>query len=459
LKESQNIEFKPGFNDEVIETLTAFANTKGGKVLVGVADNGLPVIEFVIGKESIQQWLNEIKTKTQPAIVPSVAVVNYRGKPVIEFSIPEFPVKPVSFKGKYFKRVQNANHQLSTVEISDAYMQSMQYSWDSYPYPRASMASLNVEKISAFISRVNAVGRFRLPTDVVEALQKLRMLLNGVPTNAAMILFSRENLLYNVHIGRFKTPSLIIADKMINGNLYDVLEESMQTIIGHLKFAFEITGRTTQRTEIPEYPLDAIREALLNTLVHRDYRSSTDVQIKIFDQKITFFNPGGLYGNITVEELLTDTYQASTRNKQIAEAFYLTHDIEKYGSGFIRIRQAIANYPTMRFTFRESGNGFVSEFSYAKQKVSTKGDKRTNNRESAKVYEDTKEDTEKLTLVQEILLKEMSNNKFVTVPELSKKLNMNIGNTKNDILKLKSKGLLKHIGPNRGGHWQVMEKY
>lgn len=63
------------------------------------------------------------------------------------------------------------------------------------------------------------------------------------PTNAAMILFSKENLRYNVHIGRFKTPSIIIADKMINGNLFDVLEEAMQTIVGHLKFAFEITGK------------------------------------------------------------------------------------------------------------------------------------------------------------------------------------------------------------------------
>jgi ATP-dependent DNA helicase RecG len=319
--------------------------------------------------------LNEIKNKTQPAIIPSAEVVDYRGKSVIEFFVPEFPVKPVSFKGKYFKRVQNSNHQLSAMEISDMYMQSMQYSWDSYPYPRASMTSLNEEKVKIFISKVNAAGRFRLPGDAVEALQKMRMLPDGVPSNAAMILFSKENLRHSVHIGRFKTPSLIIADKIINGNLYDVLEESMQTIIGHLKFAFEITGRTTQRTEIPEYPLDAIREALLNTLIHRDYRSSTDVQIKIFDQKITFFNPGGLYGNITLEELLSDTYQASTRNKQIAEAFYLTHDIEKYGSGFVRIRQAIANYPTMKFNFHEFGDGFVSEFSYTEQKINTKEDK------------------------------------------------------------------------------------
>jgi ATP-dependent DNA helicase RecG len=366
--ETEHIEFKSSFNEEVIEALTAFANSKGGRVLVGVADDGSPVKGFTVGKESIQKWLNEIKTKTQPSIIPDAEVVKYKGSQVMAFSMREFPIKPVACRGRYFKRVKN--HLLTPTEISDIYLQSMQYSWDAYPYPGAIIENLNVDKINTFVSRVNDIGRFQLPNRPEEALTKLRMLKENRPTNAAMILFSTENLMYNVHIGRFKTPSLIIADKMINGNLYDVVEEAMQTIVGHFKFAFEITGKTTQRTEIPEYPLDAIREVLLNALIHRDYKSSTDVQIKIFDQKITFFNPGGLYGDITEEELRTNVYRASTRNKQIAEAFYLTHDIEKYGSGFLRIRKAIQDYPTMIFAFRDTGDGFVAEFSYTEQKTS-----------------------------------------------------------------------------------------
>jgi ATP-dependent DNA helicase RecG len=322
----------------------------------------------------LQNWANEIKNKTQPQIIPDVEEIDYQGTKIIEFRIQEYPVKPVGTRGRYYKRVKNSNHLLSVQEISDVYLLSMQYSWDSYPYPNAVFDDLNEEKIRKFIAKVNFSGRFLLPEMPKDALLKLRMLKDNVPTNAAMILFSKENLLYNVHIGRFKTPSMIIDDKMLNGNLFDVVEDAMQIIISHLKFAFEITGQTTQRTEIPEYPLDAIRELLLNCLIHRDYKSSTDVQIKIFDQKITFFNPGGLYGNITEKELLTDTYQASTRNKQIAEAFYLTHDIEKYGSGFVRIRKAIANYPTMLFGFREAESGFITEFSYIEQKTSTQND-------------------------------------------------------------------------------------
>ena len=478
-KESATVEFKASFNDDVIETLVAFANTKGGKVLVGVSNKGTPVKNISTGEESIQQWLNEIKTKTQPSIIPNVEVVKYKNKNVVEFFVQEFPVKPIAFRGRYFKRVENSNHPLSVSEISDVYLQSMQYSWDSYPHPGATIESINLEKVRLFIAKVNTKGRFQLPLEPVQALKKLNMLKNDIPTNAAMILFSTKNLLYNVHIGRFKTPSMILADKMINGNLYEVVEESMQVIIGHLKFAFEITGRTTQRTEIPEYPLDALRELLLNALIHRDYKSSTDVQIKIFDQKITFFNPGGLYGNITEEDLRTDTYQASTRNKQLAEAFYLTRDIEKYGSGFIRIRSAIANYPTMKFDFRELGDGFVTEFSYIKQKKSVKGDKILSTVENVtekeadvteKATNVTENVTGKATNVTKNVTKKVPSEREKRILELLLKQNK-ISTTQiaitlsvarmtihRDLEKLKYKGLIERIGANKGGYWVAKEQ-
>jgi len=76
-KESQHIEFKPNFNEDVIETLVAFANAKGGKVLVGVDDKGKLIKNFTIGKESIQNWVNEVKTKTQPQVVPDWEIVDY----------------------------------------------------------------------------------------------------------------------------------------------------------------------------------------------------------------------------------------------------------------------------------------------------------------------------------------------------------------------------------------------
>jgi len=452
--EGLQLEFKQSFNIEAIESLVAFANTTGGKVLIGVSDTGI-ITGVTINAESVQNWINEIKNKTTPSVVPDIEVVVVERKEVVSITIKEYPVKPVSTRGRCYKRINNSNHLLSVAQISDLYMLSMQYSWDSYLYAGASANSLNVEKIKQFIQKVNTVKRFSLPNNPMDALEKLKMIQNGTPTNAAMILFAKENLFYNVHIGRFKTTSTIIADKMISGNLYDVLEESMQTLIGHIKFAVEITGKSTQHTEIPEYPLDAIREALTNALVHRDYQSTTDIQIKIFDQSISFFNPSGLYGNITEKDLKTDSYSASTRNKLIAEAFYLTNDIEKYGSGFIRIRKAITEYPTMNFAFRNTSYGFFTEFSYSEQKISSQPDSAKTTQETTQetTQKTTRKTTRKTTQKILDLLRENPN---ASRKELALMLeNITENGIKYHLNKLSKEKIITRIGPDKGGHWEI----
>ncbi len=371
MREDDYTEFKSSFSDTVIETLTAFANTKGGKVLIGIDDKGKPVHGFTLGQESLQKWVNEVKNKTQPSIIPEAKVVKVKGSAAGQLSVKEFPVKPVAFKGRYFRRIKNSNHQLNPTEISDLHLQSLQLSWDSYPYLPAQFEDLNEEKISLFIKKVNDGGRFLLPEDAYKAMLLLKLVKKDVVTNAAMILFSKNNLFYNVHVGRFKTPSLIIDERMINGNLFDVVDETIRFINSHLKIAFEITGITTQRTEIVEYPVAALRELILNSLIHRDYTNSSDVQIKIFDRKISFFNPGNLYGNISIADLKGNNYTSELRNKLLAEAFYLTKDIEKYGTGFFRIREEIKDYPTMKFHYQEQGNGFITELTYTQQKTNT----------------------------------------------------------------------------------------
>ncbi len=500
--ENEKVEFKTSFSKSVIETLVAFANTKGGVVYVGVKDNA-DVIGVDTEKESLQKWANEIKLKTVPSIIPDMDVISLNDKKIVTIRIQEYPVKPISVQGKFYKRISSSNHLMDATEISDLYLKSMQYSWDSYPYHGASFDDLNEEKIRQFIAKVNESGRFVLPNNEKEALVKLRLLRDDVPTNAAMILFSKEDLLYNVHIGRFKTPSTIIADNMISGNLYDVVEKSMQYIISHIKFAFEITGQTTQRTEIPEYPLEAIRELLLNAVIHRDYQSSTDIQIKIFDRSIQFFNPSGLYGDITVEDLKTDFYTASTRNKLIAEAFYLTKDIEKYGSGFVRVRKQIASYPTMKFDYRNDGYGFFAEFSYTKQKTLNDVTKDVTNvtNDVANVTKDVTNVTKDVTNVTNDVanvtkdvtnvakdvtnvakdftsvpqgvvanaIDDVTNNRMlkilalikensqISTAEISKKLNVTKRTIIRDIEILKQQNILVRIGATRSGSWKILK--
>lgn len=110
LGENEQVEFKSSFNDETIESLVAFANTKGGTVIIGVNDDGV-ITGVNVGKETIPKWINEIKQKTQPAIIPDIEVVAIKEYNTVVIKVSEFPVKPLSFKGRYFKRIKHTNHQ------------------------------------------------------------------------------------------------------------------------------------------------------------------------------------------------------------------------------------------------------------------------------------------------------------------------------------------------------------
>ncbi|WP_316788814.1 ATP-binding protein [Pedobacter frigoris] len=265
-------------------------------------------------------------------------------------------------KTEFKSRFSGVDIELSTIETS----------WDSYPAHGITLADLDFKKIERFIEKVNETGRFVLEGSVLESLEKLSLIKGQLVTNAAWLLFNKEGTGYNIYLGRFKTPSHIIDDKMHNGTLFDMVETIMRYLISQIKVAFEIKGMPTQRTEIFEYPLPALREMAINCLIHRNYLSPIDVQICLFDNYVEFYNPGGLAGSLTVEDLKRDDYKAHARNKLIAEAFYLTGDIEKYGSGFLRIRKEILTYPTMKLEFREAPNGFLNKLSYRDQKIFTK---------------------------------------------------------------------------------------
>ena len=441
--EGLRIEFKLNFSDAVIETLVAFANTEGGSVILGVDDSG-KYIGINIGKESIQKWLNDIKLKTQPSIIPFVEEYKTtKGMVNIVFSVNEFPIKPISFRGRYFKRVNNSNHQLNLNEITDLNLQSLQLSWDAYIHPEKSVEDLDIEKIKKFISKVNETGRFQLGQDWKLNLEKLRLVKGNTISHAALLLFGKESTQYNIHLGRFKTPSLILDDRMFKYTLFEAVEESMKYIISQLKVAFEITGKTTQRTEIFEYPLTAIREILLNAIIHRDYLSPIDIQIKIFDNKITFFNPGKLFGNLSIEALQKDNYQAYARNKLIAEAFYLTGDIEKYGSGFIRIRKEIQEYPSMTFNFEEVANSFLTVVEYIQQKTDSS---------SENVVENVVERR------REKILNIISTNKQISAIQIAEILSLSERTVQRDIENLKNSEKIKRRGSAKGGYWDVLAK-
>ena len=151
--ESLTVEFKSSFGRETIESLVAFSNAQGGTVLIGVADDG-SVRGTTIGRETLNDWLGQIKSGTSPSIIPDIDSLQIEGKLIVVICISEYPVKPVNTKGHYFKRVASSNHLLGLSEITDLYLQSLQISWDAHEAHGESLDELSVEKIEKFIEPI-----------------------------------------------------------------------------------------------------------------------------------------------------------------------------------------------------------------------------------------------------------------------------------------------------------------
>jgi len=152
--ESETVEFKAGFNKEAIISLVAFANTKGGKVIAGVDSKG-HICGVEVSPETVQRYLNDIKVATYPQIMPNVDEHEIDGKTVLIFEISEYPVKPISFKNRYYKRVKNSNHLLSLDEIVDLQQQGLSISYDAYPW-KENLSSLDNALLERFIETTNS---------------------------------------------------------------------------------------------------------------------------------------------------------------------------------------------------------------------------------------------------------------------------------------------------------------
>ena len=159
--------------------------------------------------------------------------------------------------------------------------------------------------------------------------------------------------------GRFKDATTIIDSQSLNADLFEEVKGVMAFIMRHLMKGFVITGRP-EHDIVYDYPVDAIREIVLNMLIHRDYCAAGQNTIKIFDDRIEFSNPGGLPSGLTVDDLLSDNYRSRPRNPRIAELFRSCGMIEQYGSGIKRILAACERHRGIKATFEDHGDWFLA---------------------------------------------------------------------------------------------------
>lgn len=300
-------------------------------------------------------------------IQPQITVENIDDKDILSVKV-EKSNNLIAYKNIYYKRIGNTTRVMPQNEIRERLLEGI--SWESQT-GNFSVEDINETTVRDFVKYGISAGRLpSIPENetIHSILERLGLILDGKITNAGILLFGKNPQKYflnaNIRVGAFKgnDATTIISDKVIEGNLFEQVTKAEEAIKFAINVKYSITGKTSERQEIWDYPLSAIRETLLNSIVHRDYFDKTSpIQIKIFKDWLWFYNPGELVDDLTVENLKT-SHPSKTRNPLIASVFYRAGLIEKFGSGIDRIMNACRREIIPQPEFLEECGGFSVKF-------------------------------------------------------------------------------------------------
>jgi ATP-dependent DNA helicase RecG len=357
--ETRELEFKEKPNPALFKTLSAFANTNGGVVFIGVSDKKA-ITGYRCSNADLKELSDTIVNKLtmQPVIEP----VKCEGKTLVRIDVKKSKI-PIAYEGRYYTRVGNTTRLMDIEELKEFLISGVE--WDSLPSQHG-LAYIDEETVRLFVRLAKSAGRLPAADEhepVAAILTRLGLMTGDQLTNGTFLLFGKKQDKYLsdavLRIGRFKDGATITGDRWIAGNLFHQLGEGEEALRNFINVRYEISGKTPERKEHWDYPLPALREALMNALVHRDYfRKNEQIMIKIYDDMIWFHNPGGLPKGLSIEQLKAKP-QSIPRNPLIARIFYLAGYIERYGSGIQRILTSFADAGLPEPEFRTDAWGLT----------------------------------------------------------------------------------------------------
>ncbi|NEW78125.1 MAG: transcriptional regulator [Gelidibacter sp.] len=338
MSESQNIEYKSNWRDEYLKWICGFANASGGVIFIGKDDSGA-----IVGVTDEKRLLEDIPNKVRDVLGILVDVNLHHSKQgdFIEILVESYPY-PVNYKGQYHYRSGSTKQELKGNALDKFLLQKKGKRWDGVPVPNVSVDDLKQETLDFFRKRAFKSQRIEedILTDTNEHLiGNLQLQENGFLKRAAILLFhaNPENFVTGsyIKIGFFETDDDLKYQDEIHGNLLEQIEKTMDLLFTKYSKAI-ISYEGINRVEKYEYPKDAVREALLNAIAHKDYSGGVPIQISVYSDKIIFWNEGQLPENWTVKNLL-EKHASRPYNPDIANALFRSGYIESWGRGTLKM--------------------------------------------------------------------------------------------------------------------------
>jgi len=453
--ESQNIEYKQSWRDEYLKWVCGFANAQGGRIYIGKDDNGATV-----GVEDAKRLSEDIpnKIKNYLGITCEVNLLEDNGLPYVEIVVKPYGVA-ISYKGSYYYRSGSVKSELTGATLNDFLLKKSGLTWDEVIEERASMADIDHDSIVRYLQFASLGDR--LPNvaglDDYQILEKLRLVEGGKLKRGAIIMFGKDpNRFYpnvQLKIGRFINDSEFRYQEVIEGNLIKIFEDSLEIL--EYKFIIrEVEIKDYFRVQKKgNYPREALREMVLNALVHRNYMGPM-IQMRVYDDKITLWNLGQLPDSLTAEGL-TQFHASYPRNPLIAAACFKATLIDSWGSGISKIMTACKNegLPEPRFEAFEGGVlvTLFRESDGIGQETGTINSQETPQKMSQEMSQKTSQKTSQKIMM---LIKE---NPEITTEEMAKLIGIDRRNITRNIRNLKEQNLIRRIGTSKGGYWEIIK--
>lgn len=381
LRESERSEDKSSLAEwrEVVESVAAFATSGGGQVRIGIGPDGRRT-GVRLGRGTLEDLANKIKMNTDPAQFPSITIEGSEHSAVVRVRVEESPIKPVWAFGRPLKRVGRTNQHVSRGEAQRMTEATIGRTWDAMACRGFQPDEMDKKAVRDYLRRAGLTAR-----TVQTLLRNLALLTpEEAACNGAVLLFARHPQRFfpeaQVKCARFAGTNSVrfLDEKTFEGNMLSQMDQALAFVARNTRQEIRITGRAERET-IAEYPEDAVREAIVNAVCHRDYAAVGTVQVRIYDDRLEVWNPGALPPELSIESL-TREHPSRPRNPRLAQALYRARLIEHWGTGTLRMIQA-AKDRRLKLEFGQDGGVFMVRFIKAAQVVTRPGDLAINARQ------------------------------------------------------------------------------
>lgn len=469
--ESKNIEYKitlPDKSEKYMKTIVAFANTQGGKLIVGIDDKTHEIVG--VANEILFQLMdgiaNAISDSCMPQIIPDIEPQTIDGKTVIIVSVEAGKNRPYYLKSKgkengTYIRVAGTSRQAFPEKIRELEMEGARISWDELTCVGYPVSKEATEKLCSNIEN------FREKAGMTERSVKKEQLINWkilkqsegqlLATNAYALLTSDYFPFSKTQCAVFKgTDRAVFLDKReFTGPIYTQIEEAVDFVLRNIRLGATIDGLV--RKEKYELPPEAIREMIINAHCHRNLLDESCIQVAVYDDRLEVTSPGGLYNGLTYEEVMNG--HSKIRNKAIANIFSQMGLVEAWGSGIKRIFDAAKEYDLPEPKFQEFDNMFRVEL-FRNNSMTESG--KEAGESSEKVRRRVGEGSDiirgyELSDTQKKIVNLLLYDRQQSAAKIAEQLGMGSRSIEKNIKKLKELGILIRHGSPKNGYWEVID--